>query len=75
MNLLPSERGSVTRSGPGMARCRLQGFGVRWQGAAATPLFGRAFESGVALRFPPQSKKRFAIETRNRYQAESSEPL
>ena len=34
-------------------------FGLRWQSAAATPLFAcpdRA-ESGVALRFPPQSKK------------------
>jgi len=35
-----------------------QGFGVRWQSAAATPLFERrqACESGVALRSPPQSK-------------------
>ena len=34
-----------------------QSFGVRWQSAAATPLFVRRFasESGVALRFPPQS--------------------
>jgi len=34
-------------------------FGVRWQSAAATPLFdcGQSFQSGVALRFPPQSKK------------------
>jgi hypothetical protein len=33
-------------------------FGVRWQSAAATPLFdrGSSFQSGVALRFPPQSK-------------------
>jgi hypothetical protein len=33
-------------------------FGVRWQSAAATPLFdcGQSFQSGVALRFPPQSK-------------------
>jgi len=33
-------------------------FGVRWQSAAATPLSARqsASESGVALRFPPQSK-------------------
>jgi hypothetical protein len=42
-------------------------FGLRWQSAAATPLSGgreafkhpngrRAVESGVALRFPPQSK-------------------
>ena len=33
-------------------------FGLRWQSAAATPLFGcgRQFQSGVALRFPPQSK-------------------
>jgi hypothetical protein len=29
-------------------------FGVRWQSAAATPLLH--FQSGVALRFPPQSK-------------------
>jgi hypothetical protein len=47
-------------------------FGLRWQpaeakrsedwSAAATPLFdcGRSFQSGVALRFPPQSKKTFA---------------
>ena len=35
-----------------------QRFGVRWQSAAATPLFerGPASESGVALRFPPHSK-------------------
>ena len=34
-------------------------FGLRWQSAAATPLSDRAhtFQSGVALRFPPQSKK------------------
>jgi hypothetical protein len=34
-------------------------FGVRWQSAAATPLFdcGQSFQGGVALRFPPQSKK------------------
>jgi hypothetical protein len=44
-------------------------FGLRWQlaeakrsedwSAAATPLFdcGPSFQSGVALRFPPQSKK------------------
>jgi hypothetical protein len=44
-------------------------FGLRWQpagakrsedwSAAATPLFdcGQSFQSGVALRFPPQSKK------------------
>jgi hypothetical protein len=34
-------------------------FGLRWQSAAATPLFdcGSSFQSGVALRFPPQSKK------------------
>jgi hypothetical protein len=32
---------------------------VRWQSAAATPLFTaeRASKSGVALCFPPQSKK------------------
>jgi hypothetical protein len=35
-----------------------QSFGLRWQSAAATPLSecGPASESGVALRFPPQSK-------------------
>ena len=34
------------------------GLGVRWQSAAATPLFARreTLESGVALRFPPQSR-------------------
>jgi hypothetical protein len=33
-------------------------FGLRWQSVAATPLFdcGQSFQSGVALRFPPQSK-------------------
>ena len=38
---------------------RREGFGVRWQSAAATLLFdcGHSFQSGVALRFPPQSKK------------------
>jgi hypothetical protein len=37
---------------------RREDFGVRWQSAAATPLFdcGQSFQSGVALRFPPQSK-------------------
>ena|GEM_PF-1610128 len=35
-----------------------QRFGLRWQSAAATPLSARpvASKSGVALRFPPQSK-------------------
>jgi hypothetical protein len=35
-----------------------ENFGLRWQSAAATPLFdcGPSFQSGVALRFPPQSK-------------------
>src|SRR6266542_1013478 len=33
-------------------------FGLRWQSAAATPLaIADTFQSGVALRFPPQSKK------------------
>ena len=34
-------------------------FGVRWQRTAATPLFncGQSHQSGVALRFAPQSKK------------------
>ena len=33
-------------------------FGLRRQSATATPLFdcGQSFQSGVALRFPPQSK-------------------
>jgi len=33
-------------------------FGLRWQSEAATPLFGceATPQSGVALRFPPQSK-------------------
>jgi hypothetical protein len=50
-------------------RKRREDFGLRWQpaeakrsedwSAAATPLFdcGQSFQSGVALRFPPQSKK------------------
>jgi hypothetical protein len=34
-------------------------FGVRWQSAATTPFFdcGQSCQSGVALRFPPQSKQ------------------
>jgi hypothetical protein len=37
----------------------IEDFGLRWQSAAATPLFdcGQISQSGVALRFPPQSKK------------------
>ena len=37
-----------------------ESFGLRWQSAAATPLLECqcACESGVALRFPPQSKTR-----------------
>jgi hypothetical protein len=37
---------------------QIEDFGLRWQSAAATPLFGcgQCFQSGVALRFPPQSK-------------------
>jgi hypothetical protein len=35
-------------------------FGLRWQSGAATALFGNPasslFQSGVALRLPPQSK-------------------
>jgi hypothetical protein len=33
-------------------------FGLRWQSAAATLLFdcGHSIHSGVALRFPPQSR-------------------
>ena len=44
-----------------------QGFGVRWQSAAATPLFERrqACESGMALRFPPQSKTLSRLPVRN----------
>jgi hypothetical protein len=36
-------------------------FGLRWQSAAATSLFEcvQSFQSGVALRFPPQSKKNY----------------
>jgi hypothetical protein len=35
-----------------------RGFGVLWQSEAATPLLEHrnVFQSGVALRFPPQSK-------------------
>jgi hypothetical protein len=38
---------------------RCNEFGLRWQSAAATPLLesGNNCQSGVALRFPPQSKK------------------
>jgi hypothetical protein len=41
------------------ARRSREDFGLRWQSAAATPLFfcGQSFQSGVALCFPPQSKK------------------
>src|ERR1035437_698399 len=53
---------TVKRRGAGNAKFRRDGgqdFGLRWQSAAATPLFecGQSFQSGVALRFPPQSKK------------------
>jgi len=43
-----------------------QRFGLRWQSAAVTPLFVRTLapESGVALRFPPQSKNRGCGESR-----------
>jgi hypothetical protein len=46
---------------------RPQGFGVRRQSAAAMPLLGRqqAWESGVALRFPPQSKTLSRLPKRN----------
>jgi hypothetical protein len=42
---------------------RREDFGLRWQSAAATPLFdcGQSFQSGVALRFPPQSKKYLVV--------------
>ena len=42
-----------------MAQGRCEDFGLRWQSAAATPLFDceQSLQSGVALRFPPQSKK------------------
>jgi hypothetical protein len=38
-------------------------FGLRWQSAAATPLsaWSVVFQSGVALRFPPQSKVRDCV--------------
>jgi len=38
---------------------RREDFGVRWQSAAATPLWDadQHCKSGVALRFPPHSKK------------------
>ena len=41
---------------------------MRWQSVAATPLFARppASESGVALRFPPQSKNCVCGESRVR---------
>jgi hypothetical protein len=54
---------------PSKSLMRARIFGLRWQlagakrsedwSAAATPLFdcGPSFQSGVALRFPPQSKK------------------
>ena len=37
--------------------------GLRWQSAAATPLFdcGQNFQSGVALCFPPHSKRRLRL--------------
>ena len=38
----------------------LEDFGLRWQSAAATPLSYACCQSGVALRFPPQSKTRLA---------------
>jgi hypothetical protein len=42
----------------GRATTRTAKFGVRWQSEAAIPLFdrGSSFQSGVALRFAPQSK-------------------
>ena len=44
----------------GLARFFVAAGGLRWQSAAATPLSERGLgsESGVALRFPPQSKAR-----------------
>ena len=48
-----------------------RGLGLRWQGGSRDTAFGgssaldnetlRAQESGVALRFPPQSKTRIAV--------------
>jgi hypothetical protein len=58
---------ALARQSPGNIM-RREDFGVRWQpagakrsedwSAAATPIFdcGPSFQSGVALRFPPQSK-------------------
>ena len=45
--------------GPRLSEPAHEHFGVRWQSAAATPLFDRShsIQSGVALRFPPQSKQ------------------
>ena len=56
MNLNFSRNGLGT--GP-FQRGGREDFGLRWQSAATTPLFGcgKPFQSGVALRFPPHSKK------------------
>jgi A/G-specific adenine glycosylase len=45
--------------GPRLSEPQHEHFGVRWHSAAATPLSdrGQGIQSGVALRFPPQSKK------------------
>src|ERR1035437_2401881 len=53
---------TVKRRGAGNAKFRRDGgqdFGLRWQSAAATPLFdcGQSVQRGVVLRFPPLSKK------------------
>jgi hypothetical protein len=44
-------------------------FGLRWQSAAATPLFagGQSFQSGVAFHFPPQSKFLVEAESQTRF--------
>jgi len=50
---------STTHCNTSKSSINREDFGLRWQSAAATPLFGygQSFQSGVALRFPPQSKK------------------
>ena len=59
---LSSRRDKLNHLFPVLQSCNFaqgrQRSGVRWQSAAATPLFerGPASESGVALRFPPHSK-------------------
>jgi Cu+-exporting ATPase len=57
--LMPLSSASVVLFACGMATLAARrSLGLRWQSAAATPLLNtpRQSESGVALRFPPQSK-------------------